>query len=267
MSVPHQPLRHPGTSRPLASSTRGIVDAYWAAFFGCDREALRPPRALAVPHAGAADYAGAFAVEFGGAPLVSLPASLVNELGPRMGTWESATIHDPSKAIEAAAIAFGTRAHEVIGPAYLGYADDGTLGTGCRCADGVLVRLLSASDVLAVEALRDACTPREWEHGGSELGLHPAAGAFVAGELTALAGYEVWGGRIAHLAVLAHPGARGRGYARAAVAAVARHALDHALIPQYRTLDSNHASRAIADSLGFVRVATSVAVKFGASRV
>jgi GNAT superfamily N-acetyltransferase len=71
--------------------------------------------------------------------------------------------------------------------------------------------------------LRGACDPEEWEHGGHALDDGPAAGVFVDGRLTALAGYTRWGGRLAHLSVVTHPAWRGHGFARAAVAHVATH--------------------------------------------
>jgi predicted GNAT family acetyltransferase len=93
--------------------------------------------------------------------------------------------------------------------------------------------------------------------------MHPASGVYHGNELVALAGYEVWGEMIAHIAVVTHPAFRGRGFGRCAVAHVARAALAAGLIPQYRTLESNLASIRVAESLGFslYAYATSVAVR------
>jgi len=89
-------------------------------------------------------------------------------------------------------------------------------------------------------------------------------GVFDVSELVSIAGYEIWGGTIAHVSVITHPAHRGRGYARSAVAAAASTALKAGLIPQYRTLESNGPSMSVARSLGFVHYATSVAVKLEA---
>jgi predicted GNAT family acetyltransferase len=142
----------------------------------------------------------------------------------------------------------------VIGPAFIGYADS-------VAAAPQAARLLNADDTTAVAALRAACRELEWEHGGSEVGQHPAFGVFVDDQLAAFAGYEIWGGTIAHISVISHPGHRGRGFGSAAVAQLTAHALAAGLLPQYRTRDSNQPSMRIAERLGFKRYATSLAMR------
>jgi GNAT superfamily N-acetyltransferase len=146
-------------------------------------------------------------------------------------------------------------ARAVIGPAFIGYAE-----TVSAPAPAHHLRSLSVSDAAAIESLRANCDPTEWDHGGSSRD-HVCSGVFESGELGALAGYEVWGGTIAHIAVVTHPKFRGRGFGRSAVAHLAQRALDVGLLPQYRTLESNAPSMRIAGSLGFERYATSVAVR------
>jgi hypothetical protein len=59
-----------------------LVDSYWAEFFGCPPEALRTDTPQIVAHAELGDYAGCYLMEFGGAPIVSLP---VGKLEPSRG--------------------------------------------------------------------------------------------------------------------------------------------------------------------------------------
>jgi RimJ/RimL family protein N-acetyltransferase len=101
----------------------------------------------------------------------------------------------------------------------------------------------------------------EWEHGGSDVLHDVTAGAWVGGELAALAGFEVWSGVLAHVSVVAHPAFRGRGLAAAAVSRVTALALERGLLAQYRTLESNTPSVALAQRLGFHPCARSVAVR------
>ncbi|HWB10699.1 MAG TPA: GNAT family N-acetyltransferase [Pirellulales bacterium] len=108
--------------------------------------------------------------------------------------------------------------------------------------------------------LQQSCDPIEWQHGGSSV-EQPCSGIFVGKQLVSIAGYEVWGGSIAHLSVITHPGYRRRGFGRAATAHVALHAIEAGLLPQYRTLESNVGSLRIAKSLGFRRYATSLAIR------
>lgn len=142
----------------------------------------------------------------------------------------------------------------VIGPAFIGYADS-------VAAAPQTARLLTADDTTAVAALQAACRKDEWEHGGSDIGRHPTFGVFVDGQLAALAGYEIWGGTIAHISVITHPAHRGRGFGAAAVAQLTAHSLAAGLLPQYRTLDANQPSMRIAERLGFKRYATSLAIR------
>ena len=93
------------------------------------------------------------------------------------------------------------------------------------------------------------------------MGEMPCSGVFVDDDLVALAGYKTWPCDIAHIHVVAHPEFRGRGFGRAVVAHIAGVALDSGLTPQYRTLESNRPSIRVAESLGFVHFASSVAVR------
>jgi GNAT superfamily N-acetyltransferase len=239
---------------PLARKSIETIDAYWASSFGCPVEALRPQRALVVPHPAHVGFNGIYAMTFGREPIIALPAARIPALQPVLGRWTSETIGDATRAHSS----LGDAASETLGPAWLGYADAGSFRA--QPPDGS-ARMLVGSDSAAVEQLRAACTPLEWEHGGSAVGHDPIAGTFVDGTLAALAGYETWGGKIAHIAIVSHPAYRGRGLARAAVVTVARHALANGLILQYRTLESNTPSRRIGDSLGFVPFARSLAIR------
>jgi predicted GNAT family acetyltransferase len=91
-------------------------------------------------------------------------------------------------------------------------------------------------------------------------------GVFEKGGLVALASYELWGGRIAHISIVSHPLWRGRGYAATAVSALAKIVLERGLVPQYRTLEANKPSMAVARRLGFVQYATSFAVRLSSLR-
>lgn len=244
----------------LAPATLEEVDGYWARFLGVSRDALRPPVPRAVPHtpadgdAGLGGYAGMYAQSFGGAPLVSLPGTLLERFGAAAAEAARGGLVDDERW----GGVFGESVDCVVGPARIAYADARTFRPPVA---GARVRPLEESDRPAVEALRRAVTPTEWEHGGSEPGETPLIGAFDGGALAAVAGYEVWGGRIAHLAIVTHPAHRRRRLGTAAVALAARTALDGGLIPQWRALAENTGSVALSRTLGFVPYAASLAVR------
>lgn len=223
------------------------ISGYWAAHLGCSSEAMFAQPLLMITHgAELADYDGIFALFRSGAAAVSFPSGRVGSLHHLL----PAPPFMPARFADA----FHRAGFIVVGPAWIGYAESVR-------SPSYAARSLSASDAPAAAALRAACTETEWEHGGSVIGEQPSSGVFVGGDLVALAGYEVWGGVIAHLAIITRPAFRGRGFGRSAVAHLARVALAARLIPQYRTLESNLPSMRIAESLGFLHYASSVAVR------
>lgn len=240
----------------LARATLDVVDAYWVAFLGVVRAELRPAAPRVVAHAGElGDYSGMYAQSFGAAPVVSLPPELLDRFGAAVAGAAAegwAQDEDRWRAV------FGERAQAVVGPAAIAYADAGTLRNAHADAR---TRVLGDADRRALDAFRGALAAREWEDGGPDPGSDRVIGAFAGGELAAVAGYEVWGGCIAHLFVVTHPAHRGRGLGAFAAALAARTALDGGLIPQYRALESNTQSIRIARRLGFVPYATSLAVR------
>jgi GNAT superfamily N-acetyltransferase len=239
----------------LSPGARATADTYWARFLGITPDRLRPAEPLVVPHAAElADYSGVYLHAFDDAPpVISLPPSLLASDGERIAEAARGEWSDGGRW----AALFGAAFDRAIGPAAVRYADRETFRP--LATDGV--RLLGADDVEAVDALRRACTPTEWDHGGSEIGRDRMAGAFADGMLAAVAGYEVWGETIAHLAIATHPDHRGRGLGAAAVSRIAAEALDRGLLAQYRALEENTPSLAIAERLGFRPHSRSLAIR------
>jgi len=231
----------------ISEQTFSKVTSCWASRLGCSTESLLAQPLHVVTHGAAlADYEGIFALFRDDAATVSFPPDQVESLRRLV----------PSQPVtpDGFADAFADAGFTVIGPATIGYAE-------AVSPPFHEVRALSKSDVPAARALKAACTAIEWEYGGSLVGENPTSGVFVGSDLIALAGYEVWGDTIAHIAIITHPEFRGRGYGRSAVSHLAARALSAGLVPQYRTLESNRDSVRIADSLGFVHYASSVAVR------
>lgn len=143
----------------------------------------------------------------------------------------------------------------VLGPTYLGYLD--ALDSDREDPN---VRLLSRDDRDGLSDLFGSVTAQDWEYSGLEPG-QPIAGYFIGAELVSAAGYEVWGGQIAHICVLTRGDARGAGYGRACVRVIAAHAIEQGLIAQYQTLYENAPSLAIARSLRFEDYAARIYVR------
>ena len=231
-----------------------LVDGYWIQFLDCSLDALRSKTAQVLAHAEHASYAGCHLIEFGAAPVISLPADEVTVYRAAVSSWGPGVVRTPA-LVEAV---FRERVAVIIGPAFIGYTDL----THFRPVSPGAARPLSPSDEQGVERLRDACTGEEWDHGGSEFRPDAMVGVFRDHQLVALASYESWGKHLAHVSIVAHPFFRGQGHAEAAVSELTKIILERKLVPQYRTLDANDPSMAIAHRLGFVLYATSLAVRF-----
>jgi len=237
----------------LSERTIAIVGNYWADYLGCAVTDFNRDSPLVIPHGDElADYHGLFAFFREAAPVISVPADQFASLAPFFGRQLAGSAISPEHFVAAVRTLNGT----IIGPAFIGYADEGSF----RSIDSDS-RLLGPGDWPAVEELIAACPPLDWEHGGPLVGEQPTSGIFADGRLVALAGYEIWGRSIAHIAVITNPAFRGHGFGRRVVSTIAQHALTEGLIPQYRTLLSNLPSMRVANSLGFACFGTSVALR------
>lgn len=228
-----------------------VASDYWASFFNCPvAELFTSPIHVGLHGPELEGYWGASALFREGKAMVSIPSGSDEFLAESLA--------DPARLSAPAVFtdAFSTLSALTIGPAYVGYAS-------FIHEPGSSARALNESDTPALQHLQDECHPAEWDHGGSPI-EHPCSGVFVDGRLASLAGYETWGGTIAHISIITHPDFRGRGYARDAVAHLATRALAEGLLPQYRTLESNLPSIRVAQALGFSHYASSVAVRFNA---
>jgi GNAT superfamily N-acetyltransferase len=184
----------------LDSALLELVDSYWTEFLDCAPDTLRRQTVQLVVHAALGDYAGCYLMEFGGAPIVSLPVHEVESYRAAVTRWHPGIVRMP-ELVEAV---FGERVAATIGPAFVGYID--------------------------VAHFRP---------------VSPGAAR-----------------QIAHIAVVTHPGFRGHGYARTVVSTLTEIALGRTFVPQYRTLEANAPSIAVARRLGFLQYATSLAVRF-----
>lgn len=237
----------------LADTTVAVVEHYWASTLGCTPHDLRGTATLVLPLSPDDPYWGVFLFRRDDALVITVPAVLHERLKVSLQRMSPAEIDDD--AAVAALVAHPI--DRMVGPAYLGYADQGTFVQ----MDGEGTRLLGPRDVEQVARLRAACSTTDWEHGGSTLREQPLAGRFVENELVSLASYVVWDDSIAHISVITHPAHRRRGYGHTVVSAMSAEALRRGLIPQYRTLISNIPSVTIAAGLGFQQFATTLAVR------
>ena len=156
----------------------------------------------------------------------------------------------------------GKDVEQILGPAEVNYADD----TSFRCNGRQPARPISASDAIAYRALASALDSKEIEDSGFSAEMFPAFGAFSEDILCAAASYTVWEPSIAHIIVATHPDYRRRGFASAAISALAADAFDRGLILQWRAISSNKNSLALARHLGFAHYCSTLFVRLRESK-
>lgn len=241
---------------PSSESLRR-VDRYWSDQLAISSEALHSQGVLVVPHA-AAPASFCLVFKHHACTCVRLPQPYSHRLAPLIRQ------QDGERLLRADwwRHCFGDVLIDAIGPAYLGYADAGTL----QPVTHYPTRLLTPADAAALAAFAAVVGSTAWEHSGLGEEPQPIAGCWEAETLVAAAGYRVWGSTLAHIGVATHPGFRGRGYGTTVVSAIGQYALGQGYVPQYRTLLANTPSIAIAGTLGFQPYATTLYLSFHAAR-
>ena len=232
------------------------IDSFWAEYFGCSIDTIRRPglhviRRTAKPR----DQRGIFVLVNAQAYLISTPPEshdAVQQAVSAPGVATSALIETPFWAA-----LLGSKLEQAVGPTWLAYADNSDFYP----ADTSSVVQLKSADGHALEALKNACVKAEWENGNIDLAKQPTFGYFLGDSLVAVAGYEVWSGKIGHIGVVTHPQLRGKGLGKTTVSAAAEHGLKADLVMQYQTLAANQPSKGIGKSLGFRRYGRTLAVK------
>jgi hypothetical protein len=116
------------------------VVAFWAAQLGCSEALLAQPSISVVP-AGPelASYRGATVMFRPPACVLAVPADWVEPVASRLELWPPAAVFDATLLRQV----FGTAVDQVIGPAWLGYADSSDF----RPAPTLGTRLLTGQDL------------------------------------------------------------------------------------------------------------------------
>jgi GNAT superfamily N-acetyltransferase len=235
------------------------IDQYWAAYFGCTTADLYKPQTLVVDHAAMGNYQGLFVFHHPPACIVSTPPEMLDVVQHKLGG------RSPEAVCDLALLEhhFAPILDRFVGPAWLGYAGPNEFHPATMAG----TRLLTASDDGALRQLAARCEPVAWEHSGLQLDRPPVFGHLLHDEIVAAAGYEIWGGAIAHIGVITDPANRGRGFGKSVASAAASYAFAHNLIAQYRTLNANTPSIAIGKAFGFQGYATTIAVRLTSTKI
>ena len=122
------------------------------------------------------------------------------------------------------------------------------------------VREIERVDHPAFVALREASPLVEWREGSMDQATPPIF-ATLAGDAIGGAAHAVAAGDVRKIGVLTHPAHRGRGHARTAAYALARHWTSQGAVMEWQAQLSNTASLRVRDTLGFVEMYRSIALR------
>jgi GNAT superfamily N-acetyltransferase len=228
------------------------VDDYWEKFFGLPASALIATGFCVVPHVGLEGYAGAWVFRRGRATLVSVPADMLRGVELRARSHPNFADHEEWSRV------FERPITRVIGPAYDGFVPAEKSVTSLLFAER-----LKPEHHRLLDGLKAACSEEEWDHGGIDpASKEPMFGCIVDGRLVGISQNE------ARTADAVSPGVatardwRRRGVARAVLAAAIRDAFATRRLVLYQTLNSNHASVRLGESLGVIPYAQHCAYRF-----
>lgn len=123
------------------------------------------------------------------------------------------------------------------------------------------VRVTTPNDDDVVEQFRSSVSIDDWNEGGfaDEQAIRYAL--FVDGEIVAMAKLSEWRSSPSDVGVVTHPALRRQGYGVAVAARAADDAIKAHGAARYRALETNTASRRIADRLGFWPYGRNVVVR------
>jgi hypothetical protein len=236
----------------ISADTLKKVDAYWASYFGCPLEDLNGNATRVFTHAALADYDGALAFRHGNACILSVPESTPEIERAKLRAAKPAEVFNA----QFLAKVFVINSDNVTGPAWVGVADRTSFKPAKSPA-----RILTAADEAAMRDLAEGCGETAWKQSKIAVDRQSNFGLFVGTTLVAASGYLNLGGLLAYIGVITHPGHRGKGYAKSVVTASMAHALEHNLLPMWRTLDAHETAVQLAGAMGFQKYASTLDVQ------
>jgi GNAT superfamily N-acetyltransferase len=224
----------------MKAHSREQLDQFWAQELGIDSSLASTPRICCTAqhlYSGVQLFANSERLVIASPPdKVELIQNAIIDVSP-----------EEAFSVEWVQRIFARDAEKIIGPAEVNYADE----TSFRSETSRCGRALLASDSDTYRDLVAALDPKEIVDSGVSIPTFPAFGAFSDDILCSVASYEIWKPSIAHIRVATHPNYRRRGFAKAAVQALATEAFDYGLILQWRAVAWNKNSLSLARDLGF----------------
>lgn len=221
------------------------VHRLWAERYGCDPTVLRQPGTRLIPKQRSADERGVHLWIIGEHRF----AEVDPVLAPPLEQWLATMPPTHQISVEEIAHVLSSEPIDEVTTGHLYYLHPPDLRP-FTVPERFWLRPLTMADAPALAALQADCTPEEVDESYVEVDHLVAFGIFDGASLVAAASGYRWGGFL-DPGVITHPAHRRQGLGRAVVGTLARWAIEHDIIPQYRHNTDNPGSAGVALRLGF----------------
>ncbi|WP_226673486.1 GNAT family N-acetyltransferase [Rossellomorea aquimaris] len=231
------------------------VYAHWANLLGCDYSQLIAPTVSVVKHSeGLNGYNGIYFFNNRTSCIISAPPKYISELDKAVGGLE------PDQAFNGDLLghSIGDGHIKIIGPAFQGYVDSDSF---LQASSPSVVVLETEHHKALLKELRESCTEIEWQHSSIDEERSPILLRILNGKAVAAGSWRKGESGFLSIGIISHPSYRGQGHAKTVVNALTKQGLTTGATMHYQTLESNTSSVAIAQSLGYVRLGRTMAIR------
>lgn len=232
------------------------VSAHWGKRFNVPSQHFEQPGSLIIPDETFQDSGSVYIYHVGKCAFVRMDPAICSQLQlhPRQELPSSLTLPELKDIVR---LGMRHSAHvdlQGIGSYY--YLDPQNFKPAISPSPATLVQLNPHSDAGLISELCQDCPPADVEEAEISISDPDAVifGHQLDGKLISYSGFRYWDELFADIGVLTRPDQRQQHLALAASSHLCEWILQHDLIPMYRVLNTNLASRKVPETLGFSRL-------------
>ena len=239
----------------MDEETRFKVYKDWAERFDCDISSMTMPNVIVREHSKSLKgYNGIYCFFNGTTNIISSPTKYTSYINRAISGRHPMETFDANFLVKSIDVG----KYKVIGPAFQGYIDRASF---LEASSLEVVELVTSNQLSLLYDLRKSCSETEWEHSSIEINRQPILARISDERIVAAGSWRVEESGFLSVGILSHPDYRGKGHAKAVVSALTRKGLEDGFTMHYQTLMSNGSSVAIAKSLGFEKLACTLAIR------
>lgn len=239
----------------LQEKTRHSVYRDWAERFECKISDMTTPNLIVRQHSRSMkEYHGIYCFYNGTTCVISAPPSYVSRIKIAVNERRPEEVFD----VELLTKSIGSDNYQVIGPTFQGYIDDGSF---IEQKTHEVVELVTEHHLASLQDFRVSCSETEWEYSDIDFQRRPIIACFCDEKVVAAGSWRVERSGILSVGIISHPNYRGNGYAKAVVSTLTSKGLKTGATMHFQTLKSNTSSVAIAHSLGYKELVSTLAIR------